>query len=116
MNLQQLFLKSSYATGLFLFIVHKSLAFSNTDPNITIHDDYFKPSRITISPGQTVTWLNQGKTAHRIQSKKGHFNSGLIYPGQRFKFTFLYPGTYRYRCGDHYYSGVFSMRGVVIVK
>lgn len=79
----------------------------------------FDPSRITVSPGETVTWLNKGNRIHsvtadedRIPSVRLYFASGgfqreiaarVAYPlkgglehGERYEHTFEQPGTYGY--------------------
>jgi plastocyanin len=118
MSHRQMIFRKMFFFVLFLFVVSPpSFAnFSNTNPSITLHDNHFHPKRMTISPGQTITWTNEGKESHTITSSKKIFSSGAIYPGGKFKYTFVYPGTYRYHCTDHIFGGIFGMRGVIIVK
>ena len=72
---------------------------------------HYSPATLTVPQGATVTWLNksyysQSATCDPNQSgEKGIVNlpdgaqawdSGLLYPGQRFSKTFDTPGTYVY--------------------
>src|ERR1051325_495782 len=71
----------------------------------------YSPETLTIPRGATVTWLNksyysQSATCDPSQAKNGGiaslpkdakaWDSGLLYPGQRFSKTFDIPGTYIY--------------------
>ena len=72
---------------------------------------HYSPATLTIPSGATVTWLNksyysQSATCDPSQVKDGGivslppgvqpWDSGLLYPGQRFTKTFDTPGTYVY--------------------
>jgi len=66
---------------------------------------------VSVAPGTTVTWTNDGDIAHTVTSQDGLFESGLLQSGQDFQFTFDKPGTYSYFCTPHPW-----MLGQVIVK
>ena len=72
---------------------------------------HYSPATLTVPSGSTVTWLNksyysQSATCDPDQDKEGviaslpqnaqTWNSGVLYPGQRFTKTFDTPGTYVY--------------------
>jgi len=72
---------------------------------------HYSPAALTIPSGATVTWLNksyysQSATCDPSQAKDGGitsqpqgvepWDSGLLYPGQRFTKTFDTPGIYVY--------------------
>lgn len=72
---------------------------------------HYSPDKLTIPRGAKVTWLNksyysQSATCDPNQAKNGavaslpkgaqSWDSGLLYPGQRFSKTFDTPGTYVY--------------------
>lgn len=82
---------------------------------VSIRDFYFEPSQLTIEPGTTVQWVNEGSTQHTVfaTSPAGAFLSGTLNPGESFTYTFPqhFPkaspdspttsGTYRYYCQIH---------------
>jgi len=98
-------------------------------PIVTMTDELvFKPSRVTISVGQTVIWRNESVLVHTVTADPGiaaraadvalpdgakPFNSGNIKPKGTFRRTFTIPGTYRYFCIPHEAAG---MIGEVIVQ
>lgn len=72
--------------------------------NVTIFDNGFTPSSITINVGDTVTWsYTSGASLHTVTSTSGpvSFNSGTLHPGDTFSFTFNTAGSYTYRCNFH---------------
>jgi plastocyanin len=82
---------------------------------VSIRDFYFEPFQLTIDPGTTVRWVNEGTTQHTVfaTSPAGAFLSGTLNPGESFTYTFpqrfprpspdstAQPGTYRYFCKIH---------------
>ncbi|MBC6419702.1 MAG: plastocyanin [Prochloron sp. SP5CPC1] len=78
----------------------------------------FVPNTVTISPGDTVKWVNnkfaphnvvfQGSSAAKLSHKQLVFK-----PGESFATTFDKPGTYSYFCSPHRSGG---MVGKVIVQ
>lgn len=79
-------------------------------PNtVTMGNRKFIPSEITISKGETVTWINTDSIAHNVVGNK--FNSGTLGRGQSFSYTFNEAGTFDYVCTFHP-----GMTGKVIVK
>src|SRR5262245_7578872 len=53
----------------------------------------YSPAEVAITPGTTVTWMNNDSTAHTSTSNSGVFNSGTIAAGGQFSFTFQNAGT-----------------------
>jgi plastocyanin len=80
--------------------------------NVTMYDDYFKPSLMTIPAGTTVQWTNAGKHHHTVNSAAGQWDSGDLQPGATFTHTFTEPGTFYYNCAHHSKT----MRGIVTVN
>jgi plastocyanin len=65
----------------------------------------FKPQKVVVKPGTTVTWTNQDATIHDIKD-----TSPLATPqgkemskGDTFAITYAQPGSYSYICGIHQY-------------
>lgn len=72
----------------------------------------FKPQKITVKAGTTVTWTFQDDSEHSVEpvgaselTPSSELKGGATYP-----FTFTKPGTVDYRCGIHN-----SMTGSVVV-
>ena len=77
---------------------------------VTILDNDYQPSLITIHAGRIVTWENTGLTDHSVTSDTGVWDSGTLAPGQKFQYTFTTAGNYPYHCSFHP-----EMIGMVIV-
>ena len=76
--------------------------------DVEIMSNAFSPASIQISKGGTVRWINLVNVLHNIQGDG--FNSGLIYHGYTYSFTFNNTGTYNYNCSIHSY-----MEGTITV-
>jgi plastocyanin len=61
--------------------------------------DAFDPAAVTVTPGTTVTWVNESGNRHRVRTTSGpaEFDSGNLEPGQQFSITLNALGTYDYR-------------------
>jgi len=79
---------------------------------VSIQDFFFSPANITVQPGTSVTWVNNGQAPHTVTATdpEGAFDSGTLQPGESFSFTFKQPGTYAYYCTIHPF-----MKGTVTV-
>jgi LPXTG-motif cell wall-anchored protein len=78
-------------------------------------DDAFSPRTLTVDPGETVTWSNDGENLHTVTSDDGVFDSGPMDAGAAFSFTFEQPGTYPYYCQVHGSAGGVGMSGTIVV-
>ena len=91
---------------------------SSTTITVTIMDLTFDPATITIKPGDTVVWKNDGGF-HNVQSEEAGFRLGIGNAGDAgtgwntVRFTFNAVGEYRYYCEPHESLG---MEGVVKVE
>jgi plastocyanin len=70
----------------------------------------FTPQRITVAPGQTVTWTNTDSVAHTVTEDKSAWDSRSIAVGAMFQHTFDQAGTFTYHCAIHPF-----MTGTVVV-
>ena len=68
---------------------------------VSIKNFAFNPPNTTVTPGTTVTWVNNDQTPHTATANNGAFDSGTLQPGQSYSFTFNKPGTYAYHCNIH---------------
>ncbi|HEV2582853.1 MAG TPA: plastocyanin/azurin family copper-binding protein, partial [Ktedonobacteraceae bacterium] len=85
--------------------------------HVYMRDEAFSPARIQVVLGTTVTWTNQDTVPHSVRlspammSSSDDWESGLLYPGQSFSYTFTSRGTFPYYCQEHPYE----MGGTVTV-
>ena len=61
----------------------------------------YTPATLTITVGDTVTWMNNDVQAHTATGSGGAFDSGTLNPGQSFSFTFTTVGSFAYTCNFH---------------
>ena len=67
--------------------------------SVTITDTGFNPPSVTVAPGGSVTWTNQGSQVHTATSSgtvPASFDTGGLGNGQTKTWTFAQPGTYTY--------------------
>jgi plastocyanin len=66
----------------------------------------WRPLSVTVSPGGTVTWVNNGleSATHSVINDDGLFNKTLGY-GESFSFTFTKAGTYPFHDNPNNESG-----------
>jgi Cupredoxin-like domain len=88
----------------------RHLAHAAGDPVDTISDFKFSPSSVTIHVGDTITWTNNGPTAHTATASNGSFDTGILKKGQSASHTFSQAGTFAYICSLHPF-----MHGTVVV-
>lgn len=80
---------------------------------------YFSPDKLTIQPGDTVTFVNAQEDTHDVMFvnvPKG-VDEMIMSPmmekeGETFSYTFKVPGTYQFHCHPHEALG---MKGAIIV-
>jgi len=96
---------TTVAVGLTVLVAAPALAAS-----VSAVDFKFVPKTITVSPGTTVTWTNNGQSPHTVTGSG--FDSGNLNPGQTFSHTFSTSGTFNYHCQYHQNLG---MVGTVVV-
>jgi plastocyanin len=80
--------------------------------DVTLLDDRFEPSVLTISAGTTLNFVNRGANWHSVAAFDGSFDTGRIETGGTFAVRFDQPGEYRIICKHH---GLRGMAGRVIV-
>lgn len=111
--------------ALVTMIVAGSAALTGSDPGqhanktviVRMRDDMrFYPESVTIAPGDTIVWINEGAMPHTATDKPGTaaleehnvlppgaepFDSGLLQSGERFQHVFTVAGDYAYLCFLH---------------
>lgn len=84
---------------------------ASASTTVTIRDFEFSPAAITINVGDTVTWNNEGPTAHSATANDGSFDTGIMNEGESGSHTFDTAGTFSYICTPHPF-----MKGTVTVQ
>ena len=79
--------------------------------NVTIKDFDFTPATVTVVVGDTVTWTNDGPSAHSATAENGSFDTGIFPAGESRSATFDEAGTFAYICTPHP-----NMEGTVVVE
>ncbi len=74
--------------------------------HMNMQDFAYQMANIQLRAGTSVTWTNQDSAPHSVTFKNGMKDSGLLYQGQSFSYTFNTPGTYQYYCTVHPYMVV----------
>jgi plastocyanin len=78
--------------------------------SVSIVDFAFQQQTLTIAPGDTVTWTNNGAQDHTATSDAGVWDSDTITPTTTFAFTFTQTGSFPYHCTIHP-----GMTGTIVV-
>lgn len=82
---------------------------------VSVQDNKFVPSTVTIAAGGTVRWVVDGAAKHDVSGPG--FDSGFLSPGESFEWTFADPGGYTYECEIHNIPGTAArMTARVIVE
>jgi plastocyanin len=98
------------AVALLAILILAPNAGAQQNRTVSIQDFNFSPASITVKPGTTVTWINQGQANHTVTHNGGAFDSGTLHPGQSYSHKFNKAGSYDYHCEIHS-----SMRGTIVV-
>lgn len=77
---------------------------------VVIKSFAYGPNKVTVSAGQSVTWINEDTVNHTATSDDGTWDTGLMAKGESKSITFTIPGTYTYHCTVHP-----GMTGTVVV-
>lgn len=90
---------------------HRTTARAAASGSVTIADFQFTPAQITIDQGDTVTWKNNGPSAHSATAPDGSFDTGIFSAGESRSHTFSEAGTFSYICTPHP-----NMHGTIVVR
>lgn len=79
---------------------------------VTIKNMAFSPANLTISAGDTVTWVNEDSSRHSAwEDGSNAFDTGLLARGESASLTFNGAGSFSYRCRPHS-----RMRGTITIS
>ncbi len=88
------------------------IAHAQTTHIVTVGDNFFSPSQLTINVGDTVRWMNAaGGNVHNVTSNSGAWAASQTASSFTFEVTFNQAGTFNYTCTIH--SG---MDGTITVQ
>jgi plastocyanin len=80
-------------------------ASAQDEMTVSIQDFFFDRDQLTVAPGTTVTWVNEGEAPHTVTSTDGkELDSATLQPGDTYSFTFKDDDageTYAYQCTIH---------------
>ncbi len=91
-------------------------ALAEADVVVELSGFTFSPTVVTITPGQTVTWVRRSGF-HNVLADDGSYRSGAVSDSwQTFSHTFTDVGDSLYHCEAHGGPGGVGMAGKVIVQ
>ena len=82
-----------------------------SDVTVKIDNFTFSPADLTITPGTTVTWINNDDIPHTIVETEKTFRSKALDTDDKYSFTFTTSGEFSYFCSLHPH-----MTGKITVK
>jgi LPXTG-motif cell wall-anchored protein len=86
-------------------LISAPAASAQDEMTVSIQDFFFDPDQLTVAPGTTVTWVNEGEAPHTVTSTDGkELDSATLQPGDTYSFTFKEDDageTYAYQCTIH---------------
>jgi plastocyanin len=86
-------------------LISAPAASAQDEMTVSIQDFFFDPDQLTVAPGTTVTWVNEGEAPHTVTSTDGkELDSATLQPGDTYTFTFDEGDageTYAYQCTIH---------------
>jgi plastocyanin len=86
-------------------LISAPAASAQDEMTVSIQDFFFDPDQLSVAPGTTVTWVNEGEAPHTVTSTDGkELDSATLQPGDTYSFTFKDDDageTYAYHCSIH---------------
>ena len=80
-------------------------ASAQDEMSVSIQDFFFDPGQLSVAPGTTVRWVNEGQAPHTVTSTDGkELDSATLQPGDTYTFTFDEGDageTFAYQCTIH---------------
>jgi plastocyanin len=81
------------------------VASAQDEMSVSIQDFFFDPGQLSVAPGTTVRWVNEGQAPHTVTSTDGkELDSATLQPGDTYTFTFDEGDageTFAYQCTIH---------------
>ena len=110
--MKRTFFGYSGAIVLMIVAIHGSIASGKVMSNEVVIDNFsFRPDKLTVHVGATVTWINRDDVPHTVASTdKKTIVSPALDTDEKFSYTFTIAGTNDYFCTVHPH-----MKGSIIV-
>jgi plastocyanin len=101
-----------WAAAIAFLGMNTALVFAKDKNTVTIESFQYKPAKITIKPGESITFINNDAAPHTVSPEKdGDFaGTGRLLQGDKKTVQFEKSGDYFYYCNFHP-----SMKGEVKV-
>jgi plastocyanin len=85
-----------------VLLLYLPLAATAAVHEVTVGDNFFSPSGLTIQVGDTVRWVNAaGGNSHNVTSNTGAWAASPTASSFTFEVVFNSPGSFPYRCTPH---------------
>jgi len=79
----------------------KRKARASATKTVTIKDFEFSPRTVTVQPGDTVSWVNNGPSGHSATAEDDSFDTGVMDEGESGSHRFENAGSFDYICTPH---------------
>jgi plastocyanin len=79
--------------------------------SVQIRSGGFRPAKVTITAGDSVSWKNVDTKTHQIVANRGQFASPILSPGGTYVHKFEQAGTFGYHDALHP-----ALKGTIVVK
>jgi plastocyanin len=111
--MKRMFFGYSVVVLLIILAIHGSVANDKVMSNEVAIDNFsFRPDKLTVPVGATVTWINRDDVPHTVVSTdKKTIVSPALNTDEKFSYTFTTAGTNDYFCSVHPH-----MKGTIIVQ
>jgi plastocyanin len=110
-------MKGLFASAVLVLLLSSACG-DSTNPggtDVTVQDNAFSPSSLTVAVGQTVTWTWAGSTAHNVTWDSGSPTASPTQSSGTYERTFAQAGTFAYHCTIHGGPGT-GMHGTITVQ
>ncbi len=108
---RRVWMVSPVLVGLLVVATPQLAPATTSEVTVKIENFTFAPADLTITPGTTVTWVNDDDIPHAVVETEKTFRSKALDTDDRFSFTFTTPGEFSYFCSLHPH-----MTGKITVK
>lgn len=78
---------------------------------VHLKDFKYSPAKISIRPGDSITWINEDPVQHTVTAVSEDYDSGVMEQGGRVEMTFDEAGTFDYQCAPHP-----LMKGSIVIE
>lgn len=84
-----------------LCLAAPAFAAPQVEHRVVIDGMRFTPQVVQVKPGDTITWENRDMVAHNVTAKTGTAHSGILSPGQSWRYKVKPGASFDYICTLH---------------